>query len=105
MSQLGNLTMDTPVELEQALPKLTRVNAVVRFSLNEGGGYTVDARDGRAVLVDDGTIEPDCTIKVSRDNLVKLVTGEMDPMLGYTLGRIKVQGSMDVAMKLVKAIS
>ena len=55
-------------------------------------------------MVEDGSLEPDCTIKVSRDNLVKLVNGEMDPILAYTLGRIKIQGSMDIAMKLVKAI-
>lgn len=91
--------------LEEALPKLTRLKAVVRFDLNDGTGHTIDARDGKAALVEDGSLEPECTIKVSRENLVKLVNGEMDPMLGYTLGRIKVQGSMEVAMRLVKAIS
>lgn len=91
--------------LLEALPKLTRLNAVVRFDLNDGTGHTIDARDGQAKLVEDGSIDPECTIKVSRENLVKLVNGDMDPMLGYTLGRIKVQGAMDIAMKLVKAIS
>jgi len=42
---------------------------------------------------------------VSRENIVKLINGDMDPILAYTLGRIKVQGSMDVAMKLVKALT
>jgi len=98
---------DTPdlEALQEALPKLHRLNSVLRFDLNDGTGHTVDARDGKVALVDDGSLEPDCTIKVSRENLIKLVSGEMDPILAYTLGRIKVQGSMDIAMKLVKAIS
>ncbi|HMT13857.1 MAG TPA: SCP2 sterol-binding domain-containing protein [Aestuariivirga sp.] len=90
--------------VQDALPKLTRLNAVVRFDLGDGG-YTIDARDGRSALADDGSLDPDCTIKVSRENLVKLINGQMDPMLGYTLGRIKVQGSLEVAMRLVKAIT
>ena len=64
----------------------------------------MDARGGEVKLVEDGSLGPDCTIKVSRDILVKLANGEMVPILAYTLGRIKIQGSMDIAMKLVKAI-
>ncbi len=97
----GGLEMEA---LEAALPKLSRMNSILRFDLNDGTGYTIDARGGEVRLVEDGSLEPDCTIKVSRDNLVKLVNGEMDPILAYTLGRIKIQGSMDIAMKLVKAI-
>jgi len=88
-----------------AVPKLTRLNAVVRFDLSDGSGHTIDAREGQAKLVEDGSLDPECTIKVSRENLVKLINGDMDPMLGYTLGRIKVQGDMGIAMKLVKAIT
>ena len=90
--------------LQAALPKLSRMNSILRFDLNDGTSHTIDARGGEAKLVEDGSLEPDCTIKVSRDNLMKLVSGEMDPILAYTLGRIKIQGSMDIAMKLVKAI-
>lgn len=90
--------------LQEALPKLSRMKAILRFELGEGHGHTVDARDNQPKLVEDGSLEPDCTIKVSPENLMKLMKGEMDPILAYTLGRIKVQGSMDIAMKLVKAI-
>ena len=91
--------------LQEALPKLSRMKSILRFDLGDGGGHTIDARDEKPKLVQDGSLDPDCTIKVTRENLLKLMKGEMDPILAYTLGRIKVQGSMDVAMKLVKAIS
>jgi putative sterol carrier protein len=29
----------------------------------------------------------------------------MDPMLGYAMGKIKVSGSLGIAMKMVNAIS
>ena len=90
--------------IQEALPKLHRMKSVLRFDLGEEG-HTIDARTDKPVLVEDGSLDPDCTIKVSRENIVKLINGEMDPILAYTLGRIKVQGSMDVAMKLVKALT
>jgi len=91
--------------LQETLPKLSRMKSILRFDLNDGTGHTIDARTNQPLVVEDGSLEPDCTIKVSRDNLIKLMNGEMDPILAYTLGRIKIQGSMDIAMKLVKAIS
>ncbi len=90
--------------LQEALPKLHRMKSILRFDLGDGTGHTIDARTDKPTVVEDGSLEPDCTIKVSRENMIKLVSGEMDPILAYTLGRIKVQGSMDIAMKLVKAI-
>lgn len=86
-----------------ALPRLTRVGAVVRFDLGADGAYVIDARDGRAVLGDEDD-DTDCSIRISADNLAKLIQGRMDPMVGYAMGRIKVSGSLEVAMKLVKAI-
>jgi len=90
--------------INEALPKLYRMKSVLRFDLGDEG-HTIDARTDKPVLVEDGSLDPDCTIKVSRENIVKLINGDMDPILAYTLGRIKVQGSMDVAMKLVKALT
>ena len=91
--------------LQEVLPKLSRMKSILRFDLGDGTGYTIDARSENPVLAEDGSLDPECTIKASRENILKLMSGEMDPILAYTLGRIKVQGSMDIAMKLVKAIS
>jgi putative sterol carrier protein len=33
-------------------------------------------------------------------DLEKLTAGELNPMLAYTLGRLKVEGSMGIAMKV-----
>jgi len=90
--------------IEESLPKLSRLNAVVCFDLTADGQYLVDARGGRAVLIDGDGDECDCTVKISSENLIKLMTGKMDPMLAYAMGRIKVRGSMGVAMALVGAI-
>jgi putative sterol carrier protein len=99
----------SPVEhrLRAALPRLSRLGAVVRFDLGGDGSWVVDARTAAPVLARDGDDDEEvaCTIKISADNLIRLMDGSLDPMLGYTLGKIKVSGSKGVAMKLVGAIA
>lgn len=91
--------------LRAALPALSRLGAVVRFDLGKEGRPLLDARTAPATLAEDGDDPADCTITISKDNLLKLMDGKLDPMLGYTLGKIRVAGSLGVAMKLVGAIS
>lgn len=97
---------DVEDRLRDALPKLARLGAVVRFDLGADGAWLVDARGSSPILDEDSGADTDaaCSIKITAENLVKLMEGRMDPMLGYTLGKIKVSGSMGVAMKLVSAI-
>lgn len=44
--------------------------------------------------------DTDCTIRISQDNLTKLLTGKLNPMTGVALGKLKVSGNMSVAMNL-----
>lgn len=91
--------------LRAVLPALSRLGAVVRFDLGKEGRALLDARTAPATLATEGDDPADCTITISKDNLLKLMDGKLDPMLGYTLGKIRVAGSLGVAMKLVGAIS
>jgi len=90
-------------KLKTALPQLGNLSAVVKFDLGDDGQWLVDSRlSAPSLSSEDG--DADCTILISADNLAKLLDGDLDPMLAYTLGKIKIQGSMGVAMKLVSAI-
>ncbi len=60
--------------------------------------------DGVIVLADNiastDDRDTDCTIRISRENLTKLLTGKLNPMTGVALGKLKISGNMSVAMKL-----
>ncbi len=60
--------------------------------------------DGVIVLADNQAStqdrDTDCTIRISRENLTKLLTGKLNPMTGVALGKLKISGNMGVAMKL-----
>ena len=97
---------DLKERLGAALPQLAGLGAIFKFDLGEDGRWLVDARQGGANLSqDEGEEDADCTLSLSAKTLGKLLDGSMDPMLAYGLGRIKVRGSMGLAMKLVSALS
>ncbi len=96
---------DLQERLGAALPALASLSAIVKFDLAEDGQWLLDARNAPPVLSrQDSDADADCTIQISGTNLLKLLDGQLDPMLAYGMGKIKVRGSMGVAMKLVAAI-
>ncbi|HIJ62714.1 MAG TPA: sterol-binding protein [Rhodospirillaceae bacterium] len=89
--------------LRASLPQMAGIGAVVGFDLGEQGVWLVDARRMPPEFVDAET-DADCLVRCSAENLMRILEGKLDPMLAYTLGKIKLKGSMGVAMKLVSAI-
>ncbi|SDI79568.1 SCP2 sterol-binding domain-containing protein [Aliiruegeria lutimaris] len=56
----------------------------------------------KQVSLEDGPAA--CTLKMSVENLEKLVTGKLNPMTAVMMGKIKVGGDPSVAMKLGKLL-
>jgi putative sterol carrier protein len=54
--------------------------------------------DGQSVTNDD--TPADCTVVVSREDLMAMAKGELDPMSAMLRGRLKIKGDMGVAMQL-----
>ncbi len=65
-----------------------------------GDGVIVMA-DGTATTTDRPT---DCTLKITQDNLVSLLTGKLNPMVAMATGRLKLSGDMGVALRLARLI-
>jgi putative sterol carrier protein len=90
-------------QIQAQLPQLAQLGYKVKFAVDDAGVILVDASQSPATLShDDGPA--DCTIRLSEDRLVKLIDGRLSPTLAYTLGQIKVEGSLGVAMKLASLL-
>lgn len=71
----------------------------LKFDCGEDG--VIILAEGDATTEDRDT---DCTIAISRDNLIKLLKGKLNPMTGVMMGKLKISGDMGTAMKLGKLI-
>jgi len=75
----------------------------LKFELAEGGLILWDGTEVPPVIGnEDG--EADTTVRLSSENLQKLIAGELDPTLAYMTGKIKIEGSMGVALKLASML-
>src|SRR5262245_59024633 len=73
-----------------------------RFDIDGAGSWTVDVRDGKVNVSQNGDAEPDCTISTSEETFQKLIDGEQNPTTAYMTGKLKIKGDMGAAMKLQK---
>ncbi len=98
--------MDMPAITEALRAKVgdsSGLNATLKFDCGADGVVVID---GRSVpnTVDNNDRETDCTVAISHENLVALITGELEPATGFMMGRFKVSGDMSVALKLQRVV-
>jgi putative sterol carrier protein len=71
----------------------------VKFDLGDDGLIFWDGTaSAPRIANEDG--EADTTIGISADDLGKMIEGDLNPTLAYMTGRLKVSGSMGVALKI-----
>jgi putative sterol carrier protein len=71
----------------------------LKFDLGADGSILWDGT-GAAPVIDNATGEAETTIVISLANLESLIAGTLDPTMAYMTGKLKVEGAMDVALKL-----
>ncbi|MCS6905173.1 MAG: SCP2 sterol-binding domain-containing protein [Bacteroidia bacterium] len=75
----------------------------VRFDLDDGCVY-VDATQVPNIVNNDPTLPTDCTIKMSNENLHRIMLQEVNALQSFLTGHIKIQGNMQLAMAITKII-
>ena len=75
----------------------------IKFDLKGEGAILLDGTEAPPLIsAEDG--EADTTLTLSIDNLERMVQGQLDPTLAFMTGKLKVDGSMGVALKLASLL-
>jgi putative sterol carrier protein len=77
----------------------------VKFDLGDEGvllwdGTSTPAEIGPLPQADADGTDADTVLRLSVEDFGKLLSGTLDPTLAYMTGKLKIQGSTGVAMKL-----
>ena len=75
------------------------LNATIKFDFGDDGIVFVDG-ESTPNAVSNEDREADCTISMSIENFEKLIDGDLNPTTAFMMGKLKIDGSMGVAMKL-----
>jgi putative sterol carrier protein len=90
-------------QIQRQLPQLAGLGHRVKFAVDDLGVVLIDGTAMPPSLSNDDA-DADCTIRLTEDRLSQLIDGRLSPTLAYTLGQIKVEGSLGVAMKLANLL-
>ncbi|MBR0643208.1 SCP2 sterol-binding domain-containing protein [Plastoroseomonas hellenica] len=84
------------------LPKLGGLGYRVRFDVADTGlSFLLDGTGAAATVAEvDGEEPADTVLRMDQGNLTKLMEGRLSPMLAFATGKLKVEGSKGVALKL-----
>jgi putative sterol carrier protein len=63
---------------------------------DNGGQYTVSVADGQVNVTDGLSGQPTCVVRAKEENFIKLIEGELNPMMAVLTGKVKIsnQGEM-----------
>lgn len=83
--------------------KAKGVSGVVQcsFTGDQASDWVVTIKDQTCTVEEKRADQVDLTIKADAQDGVKLLTGQLDPMRAYMLGKVKVIGDMSLGMKFV----
>jgi putative sterol carrier protein len=87
--------------------KAEGLDAIIQFDLGgEGGGqYWLRISGGRLTTGEGASEAARMTVRGTADDFISLMTGQMQPMQAFMLGKIKVAGDTNLALKLMPLIS
>jgi len=82
--------------------KAEGVNAIFQFNVTgeRGGQYWAHIHDQQIEVERGEHASPDMIMTASDEDFLALFNGELNPMMAFMQGKIKVKGEMALAMKL-----
>lgn len=86
--------------VEKLSVKLNDFSSTAKFVITDEGSIMIDADGVRA-----GDDEAEVTLTASRETFEGILDGSVNPATAFMMGKLKIDGSMGVAMQLGQALS
>ena len=68
------------------------------------GAFYVEVKDGELFIEPYEYYDRDAVFICNADVLFKMISGKLDPVMAFTIGRLKVEGDLGKALKLKEFI-
>jgi putative sterol carrier protein len=90
-------------KIKAKMARAASIKARVKFDFGDDGVVFIDSTSDPVIINNDDN-DSDTTLSCSIDVLEKIMSGDQDPTIAFMMGKLKVKGSMGLAMKLNSAL-
>lgn len=90
---------DIVAKIRQKTAYATGFHARALFDFGDDGCIHVDASQSPAEITTENK-DADVTLVTSIDTFAKILDGQSDPNIAFMMGKLKIRGSMGLALKL-----
>ena len=82
--------------------KAAGVNAIIQYKLtgDQAGDYIINIADGKCTVEEGETESPTMTLTADGEYFRDVLLGKEDGMKGFMMGKLKLAGDLNLAMKL-----
>ncbi len=76
------------------------LDLVFQFDIEDGDTYHLIVKDGDCQIAEGAHDDPNVTLIMDTDTMKGVMTGEMDGMQAFMMGKLRAEGDMMLATKL-----
>ena len=81
-------------------PLVKKINAVYQIVLTDSNSkYVIDLKNGTGSVNEGDEPKADCTFTMKAEDFASLAAGKLNPQTAFMSGKLKIKGSVGVAMK------
>ncbi len=82
--------------------KAGKLNAVFQFNLtgDDGGDWYITVVNQTCSVAEGSAPSPKVTVRMDADDFVKMVNGELQPVVAFMQGKVRLEGDMNLAIKV-----
>ena len=80
----------------------TGLDIIFQFDISDGDTYHLLVKDNSCEVKDGAHDDPSVTLMMDSDTMVGIMTGEVNGMSAFMMGKIRAEGNMMLATKLTE---